>query len=373
MHATTSGSRRIFLKTAGGAMAGWAGLSAMALGTPAAATFPGTRREPRTRFRGRPATAEDRLERVKLATLGMQRYDWEQGTVAQAFLEMGEYDLAVALARGAILRQFKGRFSVMGNSGPITDCASAGEAVLVAGTLTGDPIFRQGADAMLEVIRTTKHRTADGVIYHTREPARRVMSDATYMLPPFLAAAGEYAEALKQVWGVKQYLYHGKDRLYAHIWDDDTRAFKREAFWGVGNGWCAAGLTRVIRHLPDRMADEKGRLIAHLKDLLDGCLAHLRADGLFHDVVNDPATFPEVNLSQMLGYAIFRGVSAGYLDRAYLKPAARMRQAANERVDALGYVNEVCGLPNFDRPYFAPEAQAFYLLMETAARDLPPA
>jgi len=47
-----------------------------------------------------------------------------------------------------------------------------------------------------------------------------------------------------------------------------------------------------------------------------------------------------------------------------------MRKAANQRVDNLGYVQEVCGCPNFDRLYVAPEGQAFYLLMEAAARDM---
>jgi hypothetical protein len=46
-----------------------------------------------------------------------------------------------------------------------------------------------------------------------------------------------------------------------------------------------------------------------------------------------------------------------------------MREAANQRVDELGYIHDVCGCPNFDRSYFSPEAQAFYLLMETAAKD----
>jgi hypothetical protein len=72
----------------------------------------------------------------------------------------------------------------------------------------------------------------------------------------------------------------------------------------------------------------------------------------------------------MLCYSIFRGVASGYLDAIYLKPTEIMRKAANDRVDKLGYVHEVCGLPNFDRSYFAPEGQAFYLLMETAASDL---
>jgi len=122
--------------------------------------------------------------------------------------------------------------------------------------------------------------------------------------------------------------------------------------------------------LPGSMAEEKTRLTGYVHDLLDGCLKYLREDGLFHNVVNRPETFPEVNLSQMLAYSIYRGVAADYLDASYLKPAEIMRKAANDRVDKLGYVHDVCGVPNFDRSYFAPEGQAFYLLMETAAADL---
>lgn len=312
----------------------------------------------------------DRIERVKIATLGMQRYDWEQGVVAQAFFEMGELDLAISMARGAILRQEKGRFSVLKGNGPISDCASIGEVVLFAAKHTGDPIFQKGADEMLNVIKTTKHRTSDGIIYHTQEPQKGLWSDYTYMLPPFLVAAGEYQKAMTQIEGYRKYLYHEKDKLYSHMWDDEKKQFAREDFWGVGNGWSAAGMTRIIKMLPDSMMEEKKRLIGYVRDVIDGCLKYMIPDGTFHDVVNKPDTFVEVNLSQMLAYSIFRGVAAGYLDSSYIKPAELMRKAAIGRVDKLGYVHDVCGVPNFDRPYFAPEGQAFYLLMETAFADL---
>jgi rhamnogalacturonyl hydrolase YesR len=300
----------------------------------------------------------------------MQRYDWEQGTVAQAFLEMGENDLVISFARAAILRQEKGRFSVLKGNGPINDCSSVGEAVLYAGKLTGDPIFQKGANEMLEVIRTTNHKSSDGVIYHTQEPQKGIWSDATYMLPPFLAAAGEYREAIKQIEGYRKYLYNQQDQLYSHMWDDEKKVLNRKDYWGVGNGWSAAGMTRVIKLLPESMMAEKKQLIGYTRDVIDGCLKYLRPDGLFHDVVNRPDTFVEVNLSQMLCYSIFRGVAAGYLDKSYLKPTEIMRKAANEKVDKFGYVHDVCGVPSFDRPYYAPEGQAFYLLMETAAADL---
>jgi unsaturated rhamnogalacturonyl hydrolase len=367
MNFDNAGSRRKFLKQAGGLSIGMAGFHAMAGET----MLENKEHVPaRILFTREMSGLDDRVQRVKIATLGMQRYDWEQGVVAQAFLEMGEFDLAISLARGAILRQEKGRFSVLKGNGPISDCSSIGEVVLYAARETGDPIFQKGADEMLNVIRTTSHKTTDGIIYHTQEPQKGIWSDFTYMLPPFLAAAGEYKEAMKQVEGYRNYLYNEKDNLYSHMWDDTKKQFARADYWGVGNGWSAAGMTRIIKMLPGSMQEEKKRLVGYVRDLLDGCLKYLRQDGLFHNVVNRPDTFPEVNLSQMLSYSIFRGVAAGYLDSSYLKPAEIMRKAANDRVNKLGYVHDVCGLPNFDRSYFAPEGQAFFLLMETAAKDL---
>jgi rhamnogalacturonyl hydrolase YesR len=242
--------------------------------------------------------------------------------------------------------------------------------VLFASRETGDPIFQKGADEMLNVIKNTNHKSCDGIIYHTQEPQKGIWSDFTYMLPPFLVAAGEYQEAMRQIEGYRKYLYHETDKLYSHMWDDNKKQFARADYWGVGNGWSAAGMTRIIKMLPVSMVEEKKKLIGYVKDLLDGCLKYIREDGLFHDVVNRPDTFPEVNLSQMLAYSIYRGVAAGYLDPSYLKQAETMRKAANDRVDKLGYVHEVCGVPRFDRPYFAPEGQAFFLLMETAAADM---
>jgi unsaturated rhamnogalacturonyl hydrolase len=364
-------SRRNFLKNTGALSLGLAGLAGGAL---SCRSNPSAQEPPLKKqgslFSGKPTSTEDRISRVLTATIGMQRFNWEQGTVAQALLEMGEYDLVVSFARAAIMRQTEGRFSVIAGNNPINDCSSVGEAVLFAGKLTGDPLFKKGADDMISVIKNTSHKNDEGIIYHTQEPTKYIMSDAFYMLPPFLAAAGEFDEALKQIEGYRKYLYHPKDQLYSHIWDSPNKKFEREDFWGVGNGWTAAGLTRVIKHLPDNRSEDKKRLIVYVKEVIDGCLKYLREDGLFHNVVNKPDTFVEVNLSQMISYTIYRGVAAGYLESSYLQKAEIMRKAANEQVDYLGYVQNVCGVPGFDRSYVAPEGQAFYLLMETAAKDL---
>lgn len=154
------------------------------------------------------------------------------------------------------------------------------------------------------------------------------------------------------------------------MWNDEKMDFERKIFWGVGNGWAAAGITRVIKKLPDSMNTERNSLIELVRNLIDGCLSYLRDDGLFHDTLDNPNSFIDTNSAQGVAYAVYRGVSAGWLDASYLKAADRMRAAAHGKVDAYGIVRDVCAAPTFDYQGIAPEAQAFFLLMEAAHMDL---
>jgi unsaturated rhamnogalacturonyl hydrolase len=158
--------------------------------------------------------------------------------------------------------------------------------------------------------------------------------------------------------------------LFSHIWDDGAQDFVRKDFWGVGNGWAAAGMARLIRALPGTLLDEKQKLVVFVKEVLDGCLAFQREDGLFHDVVDNRRTFVETNLAQILAYTIYRGVRGGWIDESYRPAAEKMRAAVHARVDGEGLVQGVCGSPHFDRAGTATEGQAFFLLMEAAYQDL---
>jgi len=316
------------------------------------------------------AGGEEPVGKVVAAMFAMQREAWEQGVAMQALLEWGDRDAVVRMAHGAVLRIYQdGRLGMVSDNHGVTDPAANGEGVLFAAEATGDPKFRDAADRMLSYLLKTAPRTADGTFHHI-DHKPQVWIDSMYMAPPFLAVAGAPAEAIKQIEGFRRILWNKPAKLYSHIWDDGKKIFERKAFWGVGNGWAAAGLTRVIRALPDGMRSERKRLAGYVRDVLDGCLKHRRSDGLFHDVVDDPKTFVETNLGQMLSYTIFRGVKGGWLARSYLDEARIMREAARGKVDGLGYVRDVCGSPTFEKPGTAAEGQAFFILMEAAARDL---
>jgi unsaturated rhamnogalacturonyl hydrolase len=310
-----------------------------------------------------PARPDPMVEQVKKAALAMQRQSWEQGILSTAFLECGDDDMVVKIVKAS--RIFRSREGlVAAHGGAPVDPLMAGEAVWRASQISKDPDVKKAAQDMLEYALKRAPRAADGTIYHT---GQQIWSDSFHTSPPFLAYAGHVDEAIKQIEGHRKRLWDPKKKLLSHIWDENRKQLQRKDFWGGGNGWTAAALTRIIRGLPEDKKAEKDRLAGYLKDLLDGCLAHQRPDGLFHDVIDNPKSFVETNLAQMLAYSIYESVRGGWLSADYLKAADRMRAAARAKVDEDGFVQGACAAPNFDRPGISPEAQAFFILMETAA------
>ena len=310
------------------------------------------------------------LSKAKHAALCMQRHNWEQGVLAQAFLEAGDVQTAILLAvEGANRQSSEGRCCHIANSTASTDPCAVGEALICACEQTGDPFLIAAKERLLRWALETAPRTQAGIIYHFSD-STEFWVDSLYMLPPFLARAGHYDEVIKQIDGWWNALFLPEKGLLAHRWDDKTKQYIRRDVWGVGNGWAAAGMARVRALLPQEYAAQKAVLEQRVRLLLTSALRYQRADGMFHDVLDDPSSFAEINCGQMFAYTIYRGVCEGWLDRSLLNAADRIRQAAHACVDDYGLVRRVCGMPHFDRPFVAPEGQAFFILMEAAKAQL---
>jgi unsaturated rhamnogalacturonyl hydrolase len=316
------------------------------------------------------ALGDPLVVKAMYAMLCMQRMAWEQGTASQALIAAGRNDLAMLFAKDAMVRQTAdGRLGIVANDPGVTDPASNGEAVLLAWKETGEVKYKQAADAMYDYLKNKAPRTVDGILHHVNY-ARQVWSDASFMAPPFLALMGDYDDAVKQIEGFRKYLMDPDKKLYYHIWDEDKNEFTRKLFWGGGNGWTAAGIAKIIRMLPENREDLRTRMISCGKEVIDGCLGYMRPEGLFHDIIDDPQSFIETNLGQMLAFAIYSGVKSGWLDVSYKEKADVMRQAARSKVDAYGIVQGACGSPSFDKVGTSTEAQSFFLMMESAYLSL---
>ena len=311
---------------------------------------------------------DEKIRKVKLALLSMQRYSWEQGVASHAFLDLGEEETAIALAKSAALRQTEdGRAGVIGSSDAATDPCAPGEAIVEAWRLTNDPFFKDSLERLLDWALNRAPRTSCGVICHVVN-TRQVWADSCYMLPPFLAAAGYIREAVEQMEGYHRLLCDPRTGLFHHIWNEDTGRFDRADYWGGASGWAVAAMARMLRRLPGTENPFRQRILAMELPLIQALEGVVRPDGLAHDVLDRPDTFVEVNFSQMYAYAIFTGIADGWLPDTYRPLAEKMRAAANQWVDADGYVWQVCGAPDFSSPGTSPEGQAFCLLMEAAAR-----
>ena len=310
------------------------------------------------------------LQRVKLATLAMQRHDWEQGVVAQAFLESGDEETACLMAvEGANRQGADGRCCQRNPSQSATDPCAIGEALIRACEISGDASLIQARDHLLDWALRGAPRNGEGVVYHFCD-RKEFWVDSLYMLPPFLARAGHYEEAVKQLDGWWRALFNADKGLLSHRWDDGAKRFVRRDYWGVGNGWALAGMVRVAAPLPESMASRRETLVKRVQTVLSAAKACQRGDGAFHDVLDDPSSFVEINFGQMFAYTIYRCVARGWLDEGWLDAAESARAAAYRSVDAFGVVRNVCGAPHFDRPGVAPEGQAFFILMEAARSDL---
>jgi len=300
------------------------------------------------------------------ALLPMQRLAWEQGVASQAALDGGRLDLARAFARDAMAHQdADGRLAATGDSG-LVNGGSLGEAVAELAA-HGDLHAAAALERQRWWFLRFSPRDDEGVVWHLRD-SREVWVDSIYMVVPMLVLTEDVAPADMQYRMHREHLWDERGGLYGHRTDTVTGHRARGAFWASGNGWAAAGIARALRIGGDRVPDEmRGRWRSNTRDLLDAVAAHENADGRFHDVLDDPATFTDGAAGLMFAYAAFTGVADGWLPAEYAGHASRWLEGALSRVDADGVIHGVCGAPHFDREGTSAEAQAFAIMAIAAS------
>ena len=317
-----------------------------------------------TRSTQHPLLDDDVRQRVLSCLLVMQRQSWDQGVTAAALEDSGATGLLRVLVDDAVARQLPdGRLAELDpvcavNSGAV------GDLVALLAARSGDPELASAARRQRDWLLTGAPRAADGTLFHLLD-SRQVWADTVSMVVPFLAGAGGPAAALAQFHGHRSRLRDPDSGLWAARWDEDTGRLADARAWGTGNGWVAAGAARAVHRLPAAAGAE---LAAEVRALLTACRPLRRPDGLFGDVLDDPAGPADTNVTAMLAYAALTGAAEGWLPPADGDLGESLLAAVAERVDELGRVTGASAAPYFDRPGHSPEAQAFLLLADSAAR-----
>ena len=112
-------------------------------------------------------------------------------------------------------------------------------------------------------------------------------------------------------------------------------------FWGRGNAFAALGFAEALSYLDWRndAADIAATHAEHLRALA----SFQHPSGLWHQLIDDPGTYLEHSATTMIGYAIARGLRAGWLtDDPWREYAERAWTGAAARIGPGGELDQVC-------------------------------
>jgi len=176
--------------------------------------------------------------------------------------------------------------------------------------------------------RQWEHPTPDGLTSETRfwiddiymitavqVQAFRATGNATYLDRAALEMV-TYLEKLQQANGL---FYHAPDVPF---------------FWGRGNGWVAAGMSELLRSLPEDHP-RRARVLDGYRKMMKALLEFQGTDGMWRQLIDHPEAWPETSSTGMFTFALITGVKNGWLDAASYGPAARKGWLA-----LVGYIDQ---------------------------------
>jgi rhamnogalacturonyl hydrolase YesR len=113
-------------------------------------------------------------------------------------------------------------------------------------------------------------------------------------------------------------------------------------FWGRGDGWMAAGMSELLRSLPESHP-QRARILEGYRKMMAALLKYQDAGGRWHQLIDKAEAWPESSCSGMFTFALITGVKNGWLDAKTYGPAARKGWAGLiQFIDANADVQDVC-------------------------------
>ena len=214
------------------------------------------------------------------------------------------------------------------------DNVNAGKTLFDLYKLTGREKYRKAIDTVYSQLKG-QPRTSTGNFWHKMIYPNQIWMDGLYMAQPFyMQYEVEYnnkancRDSYEQFLHVYDLMRDTRNGLYYHAYDDSREAFwcdpvtgLSDNFWLRALGWYAMALVDTMEVMPEEMDEEKARLGAVYKELIDAMLPYQdQESGMWYQVVNRgriQPNYPETSGSAIFAYAIMKSVRLGYLDERY--------------------------------------------------------
>lgn len=223
------------------------------------------------------------------------------------------------------------------------DSLARPNSLIMAGHIVFTELARRTGDARyVAAVRKVGDLGFDpGGQMHESMPYHDGYSDSVFMGTAIVAQAGaltgerRYFDMADRHLRFMEKLDLRPDGLYRHRNTAD-------AAWGRGNGFAALGLAMTLSELP-RNTEAHRHALQSYRQLMKSLLPLQTRDGLWRNVVDHPGAYAEFSGTAMIGFAMQRGLTRGWLSgREYRQAVDRAWLAVNSRTSSTGTMIDVC-------------------------------
>lgn len=135
-------------------------------------------------------------------------------------------------------------------------------------------------------------------------------------------------------------------------------------YWCRGNGWMAAGMTELLKHLPETNP-HYDLILEEYKKMMHTLKGYRNEEGLWNQLIDDDNAWTETSGSAMFTYAMITGVKNGWLDAKEYGPLARKAW-----ISLVGYLDESMGIKNVSQGTNVGHSKEYYLGRKRITGDL---
>ena len=176
-------------------------------------------------------------------------------------------------------------------------------------------------------------------------PFHDEMSDSVFMGTAIVARAGKLTGERKYFdMAVRHQAFMEKldlrpDGVYRH-------SPLTDAAWSRANAFPALGLALTLTDLPK---DHPGyaRVLLAYQQLMAALAKFQDGEGMWHEVIDEPASYPETSATSMIGFAMLRGIRNKWLDASAYQPRVNNAwRAVLARAGKDGELLDVCESTN---------------------------
>ncbi len=147
-------------------------------------------------------------------------------------------------------------------------------------------------------------------------------------------------EAIRQVQVHAKYLKDPNTGLWFHGYSFLEHSNFSGALWGRGNCWITIALPFLMEILP-LDAVQHAFFASLLCDQAQALKRYQNSDGMWHTLLDDPASYTEASATCGFAYGLLRSQKLGLLDQSYEQVALRALQSILALIDEEGGVSQV--------------------------------